>query len=59
MAACVSCEYYRSRDKVGEPASSVGECTRYPPTVLWGPDGPTSVIPTVSRSYYCGEFKRR
>jgi len=61
--SCCNCRFWR-RLEDGEqiPAADlIGECFRYPPTVVWidsGIDEPIQALPQVAARFCCGEHGR-
>ena len=50
---CQNCRYW-----TGKPHHSIGNCRRYPPTVVYCGDGDTDTqLPITKNDESCGEFQ--
>lgn len=61
--SCSNCRFWRRLDDSAQipDADVIGECKRYPPTVVGidvGTDGPIEALPEVLARDYCGEHGR-
>lgn len=61
--SCCNCRFWRRLDDPEQMphADVIGECRRYPPTLIEldaGTDEPIQALPQVEARFYCGEHHR-